>query len=188
LEALADAGALASLGGHRHRAYWQVAGYQPGLPTAPALSQETALPLLRRPSEGQDIVADYRSLGLTLGRHPLALLRTRLAASGVCTATDLMSIAADTQVRVAGLVINRQRPQSASGVTFLSLEDETGTVSIIVWRELGERQRRALYESRLLEVRGRLQRESGILHVLAGQLLDRSRLLGALLPASRDFR
>ena len=81
-----------------------------------------------------------------------------------------------------------QRPQSASGVTFLSLEDETGTVSIIVWRELGERQRRALYESRLLEVRGRLQREHGVLHVLAGQLLDRSRLLGALLPASRDFR
>ena len=188
LEALADAGALASLGGHRHRAYWQVAGYQPGLPTAPALSQETALPLLRRPSEGQDIVADYRSLGLTLGRHPLALLRARLSVSGICTATDLLATAADTQVRVAGLVINRQRPHSASGVTFLSLEDETGTVSIIVWRELGERQRRALYESRLLEVRGRLQRESGILHVLAGQLLDRSRLLGALLPASRDFR
>ena len=188
LEALAAAGALASLGGHRHRAYWEVAGYQPALPTAPALSQDLALPLLRRPSEGQDIVADYRSLGLSLGRHPLALLRDRLRASGVRTAADLLSTAADTQVQVAGLVINRQRPQTASGVTFLSLEDETGTVSIIVWRDLGERQRRALCESRLLQVRGRLQRESGILHVVAGQLLDRSRLLGALVPASRDFR
>ncbi|MCX7037063.1 MAG: error-prone DNA polymerase [Proteobacteria bacterium] len=188
LEALAAAGALAALGGHRHRAFWDVAGFRQALPTAPTPDDSAVVPLLRRPTEGQDIVADYASLGLTLGRHPVALLRQRLSAAGMVSAADLQTLPAGALLRVAGIVVNRQRPASASGVTFVTLEDETGNVSVIVWRRVGEQQRLALLESRLLEVRGQLQREAGVIHLVAQRLIDRSRLLGHLMPASRDFR
>ncbi|MFM1885248.1 MAG: error-prone polymerase [Pseudomonadota bacterium] len=187
LEALAAAGALASLGGHRHLAYWSVAGYERSLPTAPRGVAEGALPLLRAPTEGQDIVADYASLGLTLGRHPLALLRPRLAAGGACTLAALADLPAGAAVAVAGIVVTRQRPETAKGVTFVTLEDESGNTNVIVWRELGRRQRRELVESQLLWVEGCLQREAGVMHVIAARLVDRTRLLGALLPRSRDF-
>ncbi len=187
LEALAAAGALAGLGGHRHRAYWGVAGFAPSLPTAPSPPQEAAVPLLRAPTEGQDIVADYASLGLTLGRHPLALLRERLGAAGVQSVAELAGLANGAHARVAGIVVTRQRPATASGVTFLTLEDESGHINVIVWRELGRQQRQELVHAQLLEVRGELQRESGVTHLIAGRLTDRSRLLGALLPRSRDF-
>ena len=186
-EALAAAGALASLGGHRHRAYWGVAGFTPSLPTAPGALNEVAVPLLRAPTEGQDIVADYHSLGLTLGRHPLALLRERFDTAGIRPTADLAQLAQGSQVRVAGLVITRQRPQTASGVTFLTLEDESGSVNVIVWRELGRQQRRELVSAQLLEVRGELQHQAGVTHLIAARLTDRSRLLGALVPQSRDF-
>ncbi len=188
LEALAAAGALAALGGHRHRAFWDVAGFRQALPTAPTPDDSAVVPLLRRPTEGQDIVADYASLGLTLGRHPVALLRQRLSAAGMVSAAELQVQPAGALLRVAGIVVNRQRPASASGVTFVTLEDETGNVSVIVWRRVGEQQRLALLESRLLEVRGQLQREAGVIHLVAQRLIDRSRLLGHLMPASRDFR
>jgi error-prone DNA polymerase len=187
LEALAAAGALAGLSGHRHRAYWNVAGYLPPLPAAPVDDDAIALPLLAAPTEGQDIVADYNAVGLTLGRHPVALLRERLAGSGILSAGELAACGSGSAVRVAGIVITRQRPDSASGVTFVTLEDESGHVNIVVWRALGDAQRPALVDSRLLEVRGELQREAGVTHVIARQLVDRSRWLGALMAPSRDF-
>lgn len=187
LEALAAAGALAGLAGHRHRAYWSVAGYLPPLPAAPVDDDSAAVPLLAAPTEGQDIVADYGALGLTLGRHPVALLRERLTGCGILSAGELAQCTPGSAVRVAGIVITRQRPDSASGVTFVTLEDESGHVNVVVWRQLGERQRRALVGSRLLEVRGELQRESGVTHVIARQLVDRSRWLGQLTVESRDF-
>lgn len=187
LEALAAAGALAGLSGHRHRAFWNVAGYLPPLPTAPVDDDSRALPLLAAPTEGQDIVADYNSLGLTLGRHPVALLRERLAGCGVLSAGELAACHPGSAVRVAGIVITRQRPESASGVTFVTIEDESGLVNIVVWRDIGDAQRPALVGSRLLEVRGELQREAGVTHVIARQLVDRSRWLGALVAPSRDF-
>jgi error-prone DNA polymerase len=147
----------------------------------------TALPLLAAPTEGQDIVADYNAVGLTLGRHPVALLRERLAGGGILSAGELAVCGTGSAVRVAGIVITRQRPDSASGVTFVTLEDESGHVNIVVWRDLGDAQRPALVKSRLLEVRGELQREAGVTHVIARQLVDRSRWLGALLAPSRDF-
>jgi len=187
LEALAAAGALAGLEGHRHLAYWGVAGYLPPLPSAPDAIAEGARPLLRAPTEAEDIVADYRALGFTLGRHPLALLRERLEAARILTAAALQETANGESVRVAGLVITRQRPQTASGVTFVTLEDESGQVNVLVWRALGERQHSVLVGSRLMEVRGELQRESGVTHVIAARLLDRSSLLGALQHTSHDF-
>jgi error-prone DNA polymerase len=190
LEALAAAGALAALSGNRHLAFWEVAGTERPLPLAPqgsrAGSIEEGRPLLEAPTEGQRIVADYASIGLTLGRHPMALLREGLR-KRLLSAADLDCVANGKWIRTAGIVLMRQRPQTASGVTFLTLEDETGQVNLIVWESVGREQRRPLVESRLLEVHGELQRQDAIVHVIARRLIDRSALLGELLTRSRDF-
>ncbi len=187
LAALAASGALAGIAGHRHRAHWAVAGAEPPLPVFPVLQIAEGIPLLRAPSEGQDIAADYQSLGLTLGRHPLALLRARLRRLGISTAIELQEARDEARVHAAGIVTTRQRPGSAGGVTFVTLEDETGYINLIVWRELAERQRRVLLESRLMGVRGRVQRQGDVLHVVALRLEDHSALLGQLPSRSRDF-
>jgi error-prone DNA polymerase len=188
LEALAAAGALASLAGNRHLAFWDVAGTERPLPLAPVLpAAAEGRPLLAAPTEGQDIVADYHALGLTLGRHPLALLRERLAAEGILPAAALGEARAGDRVTIAGIVITRQRPGSAGGVTFVTVEDETGNVNVIVWKSVAEAQRRALLESRLLVVEGELQREGLVTHVIARHLRDRSLLLGQLRTRARNF-
>jgi error-prone DNA polymerase len=188
LEALAAADALAGLAGHRYRAVWQVNGVERTLPLLPADTvAPEGMPLLRAPREGQDIVADYGSVGLTLRRHPLALLRDVLTRRGVMTNQALWEEPNGGSVTAAGLVITRQRPGSASGVTFVTLEDETGYVNLIVWQRVAAAQRAVLLESRLLLVRGKLQREGDVLHVIAQRLIDLSPLLGDLSVASRNF-
>jgi len=188
LEALAAADALAALSGHRHRAVWQVSGVERALPLLPAVTAaQEGMPLLRAPREGQEIVADYFSTGLTLRRHPLALLRDALMKRGVIPNRELWEQPDGRSVTAAGLVITRQRPGSASGVTFVTMEDETGYVNLIVWKRVADAQRAALLESRLLLVRGKLQREGDVLHVIAHRLTDLSALLGDLTVASRNF-
>jgi error-prone DNA polymerase len=184
---LAAAGALAGIAGHRHRAHWAVAGVEPPLPVFPVLAFAEGIPLLRSPTEGQGIVADYQSLGLTLGRHPLALLRGRLQRLGISTASEFQDLEDRSRVHAAGIVTARQRPGSAAGVTFVTLEDETGYVNLIVWRRLAERQRRVLLGARLLGVWGELQRQGDVLHVIATHLEDHTALLGSLPSRSRDF-
>jgi error-prone DNA polymerase len=192
LEALASANALESLSGHRHRAFWDVAGTERPLPLIPLsrTSSEDAegQPMLRAPTEGQSIVADYCSTGLTLGRHPVSLLRDKLAREGCITASELAASRDGAEVRCAGLVVTRQRPGSANGVTFVTLEDETGSVQLVVWEKVGEEFRRVLIESHLLEVWGRLQSQDGVQHVIAKRLRNRSALLGDLVTKPRDFR
>jgi error-prone DNA polymerase len=188
LEALAAAGALAGLSGHRRAALWDVCGIEraPGLlREAPVHERRAALVA---PDEGADLVADYASLGLTLGRHPLALLREELARQRMLTASAIGVQPHGRIVRVTGLVTGRQRPATASGATFVTLEDETGSVNVIVWRTLAERQRRELIGASLLTVYGRLEREGEVVHVVAGRLRDQSALLGSLTARSRDFR
>ena len=188
LEALAAADALADLAGHRHRAVWQVTGVERPLPLLPAsAAAEEGVPLLRAPREGQDIVADYASTGLTLRRHPLALLREELSRRGARPMQDLWQQPNGRIVSTAGLVITRQRPGSAGGVTFVTLEDESGHVNLIVWQTVAAAYRAALLESRLLGVRGRIQREGDVLHVVAQRLQDLSPLLGGLVVSSRNF-
>jgi DNA-directed DNA polymerase III PolC len=188
LEALAAADALAALTGHRHRAVWQVSGVERALPLLPAATvREEGIPLLRAPREGQDIVADYGSIGLTLRRHPVSLLREKLKRRGVLPTLDLWEQPNGKVVRTAGLVITRQRPGSAGGVTFVTMEDETGYVNLIVWNRVAVEQRAALLESRLLEVHGKLQREGDVQHVIAHRLTDLSAMLGDLVVASRNF-
>jgi error-prone DNA polymerase len=189
LEALAAADALRGLAGHRHRAVWQVTGVERVLPLLPAATvQPEGIPLLKAPREGQDIVADYGSTGLTLRRHPLCLLREKLQRRGVLPTQELWELPNGIWVRTAGLVITRQRPGSAGGVTFVTMEDETGYVNLIVWNRVAEAQRAALLESRLLEVQGKLQREGDVQHVIAQRLTNLSEMLGDLTVASRNFR
>jgi error-prone DNA polymerase len=188
LEALAAADALMHLSGHRHRAVWQVTGVERALPLLPAeTAVDEGIPLLRAPREGQDILADYGSVGLTLRRHPLALLREKLKRRGVIPTQELWEQPNGKLVRTAGLVITRQRPGSAGNVTFVTMEDETGYVNLIVWNRVAVEQRAALLESRLLEVQGKLQREGDVQHVIAARLTNLSSLLGDLVVASRNF-
>jgi len=188
LEALAASDALAGITGHRYRAFWQVSGVERALPLlGPDTLVPEGIPLLRAPREGHDIAADYGSLGLSLRRHPLALLRRRLEGRGIIPTEALWDLPTGRRVTTAGMVITRQRPGSASGVTFVTMEDETGHVNLIVWRRVAEEQRAALLDSRLLEVRGVLQREGDVLHVIAQRLTDLSMLLGELTFESRDF-
>jgi error-prone DNA polymerase len=188
LEALAAADALTRLSGHRHRAVWQVSGVERALPLLPAATAvDEGIPLLRAPREGQDIVADYGSMGLTLRRHPLALLREKLRRRGVVPTQELWERPNGKMVITAGLVITRQRPGSAGGVTFVTMEDETGYVNLIVWNRVAVEQRAALLESRLLEVHGKLQREGDVQHVIAQRLTNLSSMLGDLVVVSRNF-
>ncbi|HSS26401.1 MAG TPA: error-prone DNA polymerase, partial [Usitatibacter sp.] len=171
LSALAAADALASLAGHRRTALWETLAVDEatrlGLPATPVQA-----PLLAEPTEGENIVGDYSTLGLTLRRHPLALIRGNLSRR---------------RIRTAGIVTCRQRPATASGVIFVTLEDETGHINLIVWNDLAQRQRRELLGSRLLAVSGEVQKEGRVVHVLARKLEDLSALLGRLATASHDF-
>ncbi|MCE7031577.1 error-prone DNA polymerase [Lysobacter sp. GX 14042] len=186
---LADAGALRGLAGHRHRARWAITGVEPQLPlfagTTPGEDGDAiTLPL---PSAGEDLQADYAMLGTTLGRHPLAMLRKALGARRCRRSSDLAGVPGGRNVRVAGLVTLRQRPQTASGVIFMTLEDEAGMTNVVVWHDLAERQRRELLESRLLAVEGRLERKDGVQHLVARRLEDLTPLLDGLDVRSRDF-
>ncbi|MCC5795587.1 MAG: error-prone DNA polymerase [Chromatiales bacterium] len=188
LERLAAAGALASLAGHRHRARWRLAGRPAPLPLLPDSRFREGIPLLRAPSEAEDIHADYHATGLSLRRHPLALLRARLAERQLCSAAELYSRPDGAWLAAAGLVISRQRPGSAHGTVFVTLEDETGQVNVIVHPRLAGRQRGVLLQARLMAVTGHLQRRDGVLHLVAGELADFSEWLGQLRVESRDFR
>ena len=157
------------------------------MPVLPEVRIAEGIPLLRAPREGEDIVADYSHTGLTLRRHPIAVLRDRLTERGMLDSRTLRETANGTSVRTAGLVITRQRPGSAEGVTFVTIEDEFGSINVIVWRDLAERQRQPLVGSRLLGVAGQLQIEGEVMHVIAHKLVDLSRWLGSLRAESRDF-
>jgi error-prone DNA polymerase len=188
MKLLASAGALAGIAGHRHKAAWQVTGVEPATPLLkqPRIAEGT--PMLLSPSEGENLVMDYHTLGLTLGRHPLALLRRVLDRMRLCTAADVKRLNHGTFARAAGLVINRQRPSTASGVIFMTLEDETGYINLVVWPWVAERQRRIVLRARLLVASGTIERDGEVVHLVAGRLEDHSRLLGKLETRSRDFQ
>jgi error-prone DNA polymerase len=188
LEALAAANALASLAGHRHQARWACAGIEPARPLLEDSTVAEAIPLLKAPGEGEQLVADYASTGLSLGRHPLALLRSRLTRLGLQQARHLRACLHGSIARTSGIVTGRQSPGSASGVMFVTLEDETGITQIIVWPQLAQRQRCLLLSARLLAVEGEVQREGDVLHLIARRLEDHSHLLGRLVTQSRDFQ
>ncbi len=187
-QALAAAGALKSISGNRHRAHWDLLGVErlPGmLEDASAEDIPQQLPLI---SEGEDIVADYQSVGFTLGRHPLALLREQLGKRKILTTRQWLETTANGQfARIAGLVKVRQRPGSAKGVIFMTTEDETGLANIIIWQNVTERYRKAVIGSRLVVIAGTTQREGQVVHLVARTVEDNTALLGSLATQSRDF-
>ncbi|NJN51486.1 MAG: error-prone DNA polymerase [Gammaproteobacteria bacterium] len=199
LNALARAGTLSELSGHRHQAHWDAAAIKPAAALwKVAQTQETYHrdALLKPPSAGQDMLTDYRYLGVSLGPHPLALLRDHPLLAGHRTAADLTRYRHGQFVKITGLVTCRQRPSSASGVVFLTLEDETGNANIVVWTSILERFRGVLLQAELISIKGTVEREGEVIHVIAGHVSDRSNLLeilaegssGSPIVHSRDFR
>ena len=192
LRALAQAGALRRLAGHRAQAHWEVAAIQPLPPLLHEARFDEPPTPIPAPPEGREIIADYRSLGIPMGRHPLALLRARLARLRVSTAAALAALPDGRPARASGLVTHRQRPGTAKGTIFVTLEDETGAVNVIVWPGVFERHRREVIGSQLMTVCGTWQRDTDtggqVRHLVARRILDHSALLGELAVKSRDFR
>jgi error-prone DNA polymerase len=196
VNALAGADALLALAGHRRQQVWEAAAIQP----APALlkavpTHETPLVLPATP-EGENILFDYQSTGLTLRRHPLALLRPRLARRGLLSAAELNALPDGQEASACGIVTVRQQPQTAKGTLFITLEDETGPVNVIVWKSLRESQRHEVLHARLLAVHGVWQRSEesatregygAVRNLVAQRLEDLTPLLGRLGISSRDF-
>ncbi|WP_448133868.1 error-prone DNA polymerase [Stenotrophomonas rhizophila] len=185
---LADAGALKGLSGHRHRARWEVSGVEKPLPlfdTARA-TVEASVPL-PPPSALEDMQADYNSTGTTLGRHMVAFIRAQLRQRRCQRSDELAALPHGRTVRFAGLVRMRQRPQTASGVTFLTLEDECGMVNAVVWRKTADRQHRVLVEARMMQIDGRLERVDGVQHLIVRQMYNIDSLIEGVRTHSRDF-
>ncbi|CAB3786093.1 error-prone DNA polymerase [Pararobbsia alpina] len=187
LEALAAADALKSLAGHRRQAWWAVTAQQGTTRLLRDAPIEEAPLFLPHAHEGREIVDDYASIGLTLNRHPVSLLRERLTNLRFKTARELLTYPHGRLARACGIVTVRQRPETASGTIFVSLEDETGSINVIVWPSLIERQRKELLNAQLLGVFGTWQREGEVMNLVAQRLVDHTPLLGRLATRSRDF-
>lgn len=184
---LAGADALKGLSGHRRNQVWDASALkQPPslLRHAPVNEDAFELP---EASEGEEIVFDYATTGMTLRRHPLALLRPMLSRRGLRSAAQMRRVRDGTLVSYCGIVTLRQQPDTANGTVFVSLEDETGVVQVIVWRSLRELQRKELLQSRLLAVHGTWQRHGQVCNLIAGSLEDLTPFLGRLATSSRDF-
>jgi error-prone DNA polymerase len=191
LKALASADALQSLSGHRRQQVWEASALLP----APALLRGVPIDeedlVLPAAAEGEEVTFDYAAMGLTLRSHPLLLLRETLSKKKLLTAAQMCDYPSGRLVRACGIVTARQRPQTAKGVVFVTLEDESGSVNVIVWKSVREQFRDVVYRARLMAVYGIWQRDedSGgqVRHVVAKRLVDLTPLLGDLATASRDF-
>jgi error-prone DNA polymerase len=190
LAVLAEAAALRGLAGHRHRARWEIAAVEKpvdDLLKPAAKSEPDPFYSIRPPSEVDDTRADYASTGLTLGRHPLALLRPVLKCRQEVTARELRQRPHGTHVRACGLITMRQRPMTASGTIFLTLEDETGFVNVVIWPRLFEKQRAEILAATVLAVDGVMETDGDVHHLIAGRVHDFSFLAENLQSKSRDF-
>lgn len=191
LKALASADALRALSGHRRQQVWEASALKPAPPLLKAVPVDEDWLELPPAGEGEEVVFDYASTGFSLRRHPVALLRGQLAQMKLLSAAELRDLPDGRLVRACGLVVMRQQPQTAKGVVFVTLEDETGSVNVIVWKSLREQQRNELLYSRLMAVYGVWQRdaETGgeVRHLIAKRLRDLTPLLGGLSTRSREF-
>lgn len=192
MEVLADADALASLSGHRHQSQWQIMALEDAKPllreeqyqSADYFNDDVQLPA---PAIAEEVLSDYRATGLTLRAHPMSLLRARAPFNRCKRQTELAALGNNRFVRIAGLVTCRQRPGSASGVLFLTLEDETGNSNIVVWQRTQEHFRKVLMSARLLLVTGTVETKDNVTHIIAGALHDYTHELEGLEPESRNF-
>lgn len=186
MTALTEGGAFETLAGHRRQVWWHASAIDTTHDLAWSES-DGILPELDPASLGQDIAADYRRLRLSLRAHPLSLLRERLRRDKLLNAAELKRVPHGLRVKVCGIVVGRQRPGTANGVVFVTLEDETGNTNVVVWEKVASLYRKPLLGSRLMVVYGQVQHVEGVLHLVAHKLEDRTELLGELLTRSRDF-
>ncbi len=192
MEALADADALQSLSGHRHQSQWQIMALEQ---TRPLLQEEQQQPgryfddgvQLPAPQVAEEVLSDYRATGLTLRAHPMSLLRDRYPFNRCKRYAELAQLGNNRFVRIAGLVTCRQRPGSASGVLFLTLEDETGNSNVVVWKRTQQQFRQVLMTGQLLLIKGTVETKDDVTHVIAGALYDYTHELDSLRLQSRDF-
>jgi error-prone DNA polymerase len=187
LQVLAAANALSSLAGNRREALWQSVAAVPDKDMLAVAKVEDETPALGAPSEADDIVGDYQAMGLTLGRHPLSLLRPQLLENRLMPASTLHTYRNGRLARGCGIVTVRQRPETAKGVIFITLEDEIGNVNVIIWPKVLERQRKEVLGASLLGVLGLWQCEGEVRHLVAQHLIDMSYLLGERPSVSRNF-
>jgi len=188
LEALAAADALASISGHRRRAVWDVIGVEKPIALAPDTATPETAADLAAPTEGEDLMQDYAALSLTLRRHPLALLRPLLQKRRLSSAAELRHYPHGRLARASGIVTGRQRPGTAKGTIFVTLEDETGYINVVCWASMIEQFRREILISRLMTVYGVWETDSKVAHLIAKRVVDDTALLGRLeTPRSRDF-
>ncbi|MDW5315721.1 error-prone DNA polymerase [Rhizobium sp. PL01] len=196
IERLADADAFGSIGLSRREALWAVRALD-------ARSAAESLPLFDRADRadlqlepetrlpdmlpGEQVIEDYRYLSLSLKAHPVSFLRSVLAQAGVMPNGNLLNVPNGQRVTIAGLVLVRQRPGSAKGVIFMTLEDETGVANAIVWTKTFDRYRSIVMGARLVKIRGKLQCESGVIHVVAEHIEDMTPMLGLLQQEVRRF-
>ena len=188
LEALAAADALASLSGHRRRAVWDVIGVEAPIPLTPETATPETAANLAAPSEGEELMQDYAALNLTLRRHPLALLRPLLNERRLYNSAELRTYPHGRLARACGIVTGRQRPGTAKGTIFVTLEDEAGYVNVVCWPSMIEQFRREILLSRLMTVYGVWETDGKVAHLIAKRVVDDTALLGRLeTPRSRDF-
>jgi error-prone DNA polymerase len=195
LERLADADAFRSLGLDRRQALWAVRGLdrvgdQDDLPLFASRPQRETEPDARLPPMplGAHVVEDYRRLSLSLKAHPTSFMRARLVARGILRSDALPSVRNGERVTVAGLVLVRQRPGTAKGVIFMTLEDEAGVVNVIVWPKAFERLRAIVLGARFVAVTGKLQSEQGVIHIVADRMEDLTPWLGLLSEAGGQIK
>jgi len=188
LAALAEAAALRGVAGHRHRARWEVAAVekQPG-DLLKGIARADDATAIRPASERDDLRADYAATGLTLGRHPVALIRHVLRQRRVRTAQQLLQLKHGSAARACGLVTMRQRPMTANGTIFLTLEDETGHVNVVVWQRLWQSRRNTILNASLIAVDGVMESDGEVYHLIARQVHDFDGLMEGLQTRSRDF-
>jgi error-prone DNA polymerase len=188
MAALAEAAALRGIAGHRHRARWEVAATEKQAgDLLEGIAREDDATVIRPASEADDLHADYAATGLTLGRHPVALIRNILRQRRVRTAKQLLQLKHGTHTRACGLITMRQRPMTANGTIFLTLEDETGHVNVVIWQRLWERQRSIILNASLVAVDGVMESDGEVYHLIARQVHDFDELAKGLKTRSRDF-
>ena len=189
MQVLAEAEAFHMLLGHRYHAHWAVAGVQESKPLFDAIDQAQPSDALKTqaPSLEKDIVADVKATNISLRPHIMSLLRRERLFSECKKQNELLNIRSGGFVKVAGLVTGRQRPGTAKGTVFLTLEDETGNINVIVWPKTQSLFRQVLLTGKLLLIKGRVETEGAVVHVVAGQIIDCSERISSLDASSRDF-
>ena len=191
LEALASADAFRTISGNRYETRWRIMDTQTRLPlfdTVEVNTKQGYSPLKNKPSDAQNLLEDYASTGLSVNNHPISLLKRQHKLNDISWSNTLINKKNKSVVKVLGAVTGRQAPGTAAGVTFLTLEDDIGNINVVVWQATARAQQKTFLKAKLLQVNGIIERsKEGVIHIIAGKLIDRTPWLESISLNSRDF-